>query len=597
MDIRALSSGATLLQCHDVRILVDTFPSNHAAAAASKPRKPSVVAGDPDVDGVDLVLVSDFMSGARLLRSLRGTALSPRAQILATRPTLDLMRRCLEKDLHSASTGRGDGISIAPDEGKELLQLMALFAAQSKIVGFDETITINSALKLCVYSSGFTIGSVNWMFHLGDRRIVFAGPSSFEETRFPEHMEIDALAFADAMVVSSVSMRPLDHWHSQLQNIENLIVEHAAEKRAALFPVSVTSPVFFDVLHAICRTLETTGLLRTSLIVVVSPVMESVAEYVNVSSEHLNADLRARTHAGLLPMLPNALADPVYAAHFMTLPSLADPLFSLRARDQNLALFVVAGHESFQHGDAVEIHRILAGLRPLTVCVTDPDAAVYWTKKREAEHRTAADDGMTVIPLDPRLNAIGLMRALDMLKPRKLLSVGQLPDTYADLLEPIQLPAAPIPHAWTSLDLPPELVRADVRPELEAALALEPAFILPDGSSLRRITCVWDMQANELAPIMSQVDHERALDQAPAKQYIGLFEFSALVKLLEQMFGNSMTRVSATEVSLPQVAVSIVHLADEGDVEIVFRHREIPQVTNALQEAMRAMFQHQFQTQ
>ncbi|KAI9183460.1 hypothetical protein H9P43_004378 [Blastocladiella emersonii ATCC 22665] len=38
-------------------------------------------------------------------------------------------------------------------------------------------------------------------------------------------------------------------------------------------------------------------------------------------------------------------------------------------------------------------------------------------------------------------------------------------------------------------------------------------------------------------------------------------------------------------------------VADEGDVEIVFRHREIPQVTNALQEAMRAMFQHQFQTQ
>ncbi|ORZ37852.1 beta-lactamase-like protein [Catenaria anguillulae PL171] len=584
-----------------------------------------------DLNHVTTLLLSNFMSAARLILSLarNNLYLPPFTRVLATRPTLDLMRHCLEESIHSRLSDTSvASANTGAANVQAVYQLLDSVSERATVVTFGETLLLSPGFELACASSAFTIGSANFAITHGSQKLVILSETSACTSRFPEPMDIDPLGFADILFVSALSTSPARNWDDSLRDLDKLILHHAHLRRPLIFPLSVTSPVFFDVLHALCRTLDVhPALLESTLVVILSPVMDTVTEYVNVSSEHLHPFQRARTHEGRLPMLPSALSDPKYAARFRTYSGLGDPeveaviLDAQRGAGRDMepkAVFVIAGHEGFMRGDAVEAARMIGrgGEVPVTVCITDPRAADKWMMQQQAQQQQLPSVDVVIHRLDPRLNAIELGHFLLAIRPHFMV-LGPVPETYGGVVESIGIPCRQlqVAHAsdadadsegeWMHVALPPSLHLAHMSKELAAYIATQPATTLPDGRSVRNTTALWDLDTNQLVPITTAADQAAAAANAPDPRFVCMHPSVDLRALGEQLRVKIKYPVvvmsDAEAVEVPDIGCRIVWDAEEGGVEVQFDEEaefgEVQvSVMDAVGEVVAGMFPHRLGT-
>lgn len=195
------------------RVFIDSAPEFH-------PPMDKIV----DFSEIDVILISNCMNMLALPYITEGTGFT--GTVYATEPTLQIGRFFLEELV--------DYIEVAPKaavatQWKEMLHTLPsplceavkpkswkhIFSTEAvqnslarvQIAGYDEKLDIFGALQVTPVSSGFCLGSSNWVLSSGQEKIAYISGSSTLTTH-PRPINQTALKNADIVIMAGLTQAP-----------------------------------------------------------------------------------------------------------------------------------------------------------------------------------------------------------------------------------------------------------------------------------------------------------------------------------------------------------------------------------------------------
>lgn len=199
---------------------------------------------------------------------------------------------------------------------------LARALARVRVVGYDERVDVYGALDATAVSSGFCLGSANWVLRSAHEKVAYVSGSSTLTTH-PRPINQAALRGADLLVLAALTQTPA---HNPDHMLGDLCVHATVTLRAGgsvLCPV-YPSGVLYDLLECLSAHLEGAGLAHVPLYVV-SPVADSSLAYSNILAEWVSVGKQARVY---LPEEPFPHAALVRAGRLRHARSLHDDAFS-----------------------------------------------------------------------------------------------------------------------------------------------------------------------------------------------------------------------------------------------------------------------------
>ncbi|KAJ0182858.1 hypothetical protein K1T71_002227 [Dendrolimus kikuchii] len=388
-----------------------------------------------DFSQLDVILISNYTCMMALPFITEETGF--KGQVYATEPTLQIGRFYLEELAEWVSSGAGGGgAGGAARRWKELLHVLpaplALAArprawrrlfgkgaiaralARVRVVGYDERVDVYGALEATAVSSGFCLGSANWVIRSAHEKIAYVSGSSTLTTH-PRPINQAALRGADLLVLAALTQTPA---HNPDHMLGDLCVHATVTLRgggSVLCPV-YPSGVLYDLLECLSAHLEGAGLAHVPLYVL-SPVADSSLAYSNILAEWVSASKQARVYLPEEPFPHAALARAGRLKHARTLH---DDAFSADFRQPCV---VFCGHPSLRFGAAVHLVELWASNPQHAIIFTEPDfphmeaLAPFQPLSMKAFH----------CPIDTSLNYSQANKLVRELRPREL----ALPEQYA----------------------------------------------------------------------------------------------------------------------------------------------------------------------
>ncbi|XP_013175731.1 PREDICTED: integrator complex subunit 9 [Papilio xuthus] len=384
-----------------------------------------------DFSQLDVVLISNYTCMMALPFITEDTGF--KGQVYATEPTLQIGRFYLEELCTWLSAA---GAGLAARRWKELVHVLpgplahasrprawrrlygraalARALARVRVVGYDERVPLYGALDATPVSSGFCLGSANWVLRTPHEKIAYVSGSSTLTTH-PRPINQTALRGADVLLLAALTQTPA---HNPDHMLGDLCVHAAVTLRAAgsvLLPV-YPSGVLYDLLECLSTHLEGAGLAHVPLYVV-SPVADSSLAYSNILAEWVSAGKQARV---LVPEEPFPHAALARAGRLRHARALHDDAFSADFRQPCV---VFCGHPSLRFGAAVHLVELWASNPAHAIIFTEPDfpymdaLAPFQPLSMKAFH----------CPIDTSLNYAQANKLVRELRPREL----ALPEQYA----------------------------------------------------------------------------------------------------------------------------------------------------------------------
>lgn len=285
--------------------------------------------------------------------------------------------------------------------------------ARVRVVGYDERVDVYGALDATPVSSGFCLGSANWVLRSAHEKVAYVSGSSTLTTH-PRPINQAALRGADLLLLAALTQTPA---HNPDHMLGDLCVHACVTLRgggAVLCPV-YPSGVLYDLLECLSAHLEGAGLAHVPLYVL-SPVADASLAYSNILAEWVSAGKAARV---LLPEEPFPHAALQRAGRLRKARALSDDALA----DFRQPCVVFAGHPSLRFGAAVHLLELWASNPSHAVIFTEPDfpyleaLAPFQPLAMKAFH----------CPIDTSLNYSQASKLVRELRPREL----ALPEQYA----------------------------------------------------------------------------------------------------------------------------------------------------------------------
>ncbi|CAK1601519.1 unnamed protein product [Parnassius mnemosyne] len=390
-----------------------------------------------DFSQLDVILISNYTCMMALPFITEETGF--KGQVYATEPTLQIGRFYLEELsawLAAGGAGGGAGSGGEARRWKELVHVLPaplahaqrprawrrLFSgaalaralARVRVVGYDERVRLYGALDATPVSSGFCLGSANWVLRTPHEKIAYVSGSSTLTTH-PRPINQAALRGADVLILAALTQTPA---HNPDHMLGDLCVHAALTLRGGgslLLPV-YPSGVLYDLLECLSAHLDGAGLGHVPLYVV-SPVADSSLAYSNILAEWVSAGKQARVY---LPEEPFPHAALVRAGRLRHAKHLHDDAF---CADFRQPCVVFCGHPSLRFGAAVHLVELWANNPAHAIIFTEPDfpyleaLAPFQPLSMKAFH----------CPIDTSLNYAQANKLVRELRPRELV----LPEQYA----------------------------------------------------------------------------------------------------------------------------------------------------------------------
>ncbi|KAM3960857.1 integrator complex subunit 9 [Aphomia sociella] len=539
-----------------------------------------------DFSQLDVILISNYTCMMALPFITEETGF--KGQVYATEPTLQIGRFYLEELAEWVSAGGGAGGGGAgARRWKELLHVLPaplslaarprawrrLFApaavarslARVRVVGYDERVDVYGALDATAVSSGFCLGSANWVLRSAHEKVAYVSGSSTLTTH-PRPINQAALRGADLLVLAALTQTPA---HNPDHMLGDLCVHATLTLRGGgcvLCPV-YPSGVLYDLLECLSQHLEGAGLAHVPLYVL-SPVADSSLAYSNILAEWVSVGKQARVY---LPEEPFPHAALARAGRLKHARNLHDDAFSADFRQPCV---VFCGHPSLRFGAAVHLVELWANNPAHAIIFTEPDfpyaeaLAPFQPLSMKAFH----------CPIDTSLNYSQANKLVRELRPREL----ALPEQYAPPAGAAGAGAAAAgaARAHISADVPTVVVRRGAvracgvrrraaRAQLCGALAARaaPADLRP-GLRVAPLAAQLHLRDNRLelrAPPPAPPAAAAAAEAgAGPRLHWGALDVDALVRAL--------AREGITEVRVERGAGGAGAAADEGCIVHLPRH-------------------------
>jgi integrator complex subunit 9 len=426
--------------------------------------------GQLDISQIDVVLISNAtnMLGLPYLTS------DPRfhAKIYATEPTMQIGRKYMEElvayikrgerqELQSHDHKRGNQqIKFTDDHLRELWEKyenqwrmlyndedIAQCVQKITPLSYAQPVSVYGTFKATALSSGYNLGSANWMLETEFEKIVFLSTSSTATARHPESLAYRELKGADVCILTDINRheRPLQGppvmersvlFHPSVtlvtevgDNAANMLNELGSHVGMivggggdVLIPC-YASGLVYDLIDYLRGYLNSMNLQSTNMFFV-SPIADHSLAYSNISAEWLcdkkqeNAFIAEApfSHQGMVKMKQLYVFDHVNAAFAQT----------FNANRANPCV-IFAGHPSLRMGDVLHLIKILAP-NPKNALISINSESGSQFDKLVSPFLFSSDNKMRWIhcPIDLRLKRNEVIHVLKEIAPDQLIVPTQV---------------------------------------------------------------------------------------------------------------------------------------------------------------------------
>ncbi|CAL4069691.1 unnamed protein product, partial [Meganyctiphanes norvegica] len=370
------------------------------------------------------------------------------------------------------------GDANAPRTWQPAYSMKAINEAMShvQIVAYNEKKDICGALKVTAVSSGFCMGSCNWLIATQHEKLAYLSGSSTLTTH-PRPIDQLALKNADVLIMTALNHTPMYNPDSMLGEFCVAVAQTVRNGGNALVPC-YPSGVVYDLFECLSNHLDNLGLSLIPMYFV-SPVAESSLAYSNIFSEWLSSSKQGKVYQ---------MDDPFPHAHLVrtgrlkAFKSLHAEGFSMEYR-QPCIMF--CGHPSLRFGDAVHFIEMWGSNPQNAILFTEPE---FDFKEALAPFQPLAMRPV-YCPIDTSLNFTQARKLVSELRPGKLvvpevylrpppsaphrtdltLNLEEVPLTYSEC----QVVSLGVKRRLESLSLTPEVAKTlnpvTIRPGLNTA--------------------------------------------------------------------------------------------------------------------------------
>ncbi|KAK9744742.1 Metallo-beta-lactamase superfamily [Popillia japonica] len=470
-----------------------------------------------DFSQVDVILISNYLCMMALPFITEGTGFQGR--VYATEPTLQMGRLLLEElviyieqcpkanfamqwknFLHALPYPLSD--SFKPKSWKQIYSMASVNASLSRIqmVGYNEKIDVYGALKVVPASSGYCLGSSNWVITSDHEKIVYLSGSSTLTTH-PRPMDHHALKNADVLIMTDLTQTPISNPDSMLGVLCVVVGLTLRGGGNVLIPCYPTG-VVYDLFECLSIKMSELGVSNCPMFFI-SPVADMSLAYSNILAEWLSSVKQNKVylpdepfpHALLVKNMKLKYFKHIYSDGFST--DFQEPCVvfcghpSLRFGDvvqfvemwgnnpRNCIIFTgfVFGHPSLRFGDVVQFVEMWGNNPRNCIIFTEPDfdyieaLAPYQPLQMKVAH----------CAIDTSLNFIQANKLIKDLKPTTLVTS---PDRTL------------IPYKWGEvINLPLKRKQGQLYMETNVAQNIVPVEVKP-GVSLSTMTGTLNVKDN-----------------------------------------------------------------------------------------------------
>uniref|UniRef100_A0A9L0IE39 Integrator complex subunit 9 n=1 Tax=Equus asinus TaxID=9793 RepID=A0A9L0IE39_EQUAS len=370
-----------------------------------------------DLSTVDVILISNYHCMMALPYITEHTGFT--GTVYATEPTVQIGRLLMEELVNfiervpkaqSASLWKNKDIQrLLPSPLKDAVEvstwrrcytMQEVNSALSKIqlVGYSQKIELFGAVQVTPLSSGYALGSSNWIIQSHYEKVSYVSGSSLLTTH-PQPMDQASLKNSDVLVLTGLTQIPTanpDGMVGEFCSNLALTVRNGGNVLVPCYP----SGVIYDLLECLYQYIDSAGLSNIPFYFI-SPVANSSLEFSQIFAEWLCHNKQTKVY---LPEPPFPHAELIQTNKLRHYPSIHGDF----SNDFRQPCVVFTGHPSLRFGDVVHFMELWGKSSLNTVIFTEPDFSYL---EALAPYQPLA---MKCIycPIDTRLNFIQVSKLL-----------------------------------------------------------------------------------------------------------------------------------------------------------------------------------------
>lgn len=446
-----------------------------------------------DLSTVDVILISNYQCMMALPYITEHTGFT--GMVYATEPTMQIGRLLMEELVtfiervpksQSAFYWKNKELQrLLPTPLKDAVELSTwrrcytmqeVNSALSKIqlVGFSQKIELFGAVQISPLSSGYSLGSCNWIIQSHYEKVAYVSGSSLLTTH-PQPMDQASLKSSDVLILTGLTQIPTANPDGMLGEFCSNLAMTVRSGGNVLVPC-YPSGVIYDLLECLYQYIDSAGLSNIPFYFI-SPVANSSLEFSQIFAEWLCHNKQSKVY---LPEPPFPHAELIQTNKLKHYPSIHGDF----SNDFKQPCVVFTGHPSLRFGDVVHFMELWGKSSLNTVIFTEPD---FCYLDALAPYQPLA---MKCIycPIDTRLNFIQVSKLLKEVQPLHVVCPEQYtqpPSAQShrtDLMIDCQPPpmayrraevlTLPFKRRYEKIELTPELADLLVPSEIKTGISV-----------------------------------------------------------------------------------------------------------------------------
>uniref|UniRef100_A0A3P9K9J2 Integrator complex subunit 9 n=1 Tax=Oryzias latipes TaxID=8090 RepID=A0A3P9K9J2_ORYLA len=538
-----------------------------------------------DLSTIDVILISNYHCMMALPYITEHTGFT--GTVYATEPTLQIGRLLMEelvnfmervpKAQSATSWKNKDTQRLLPGPLKDAVDvwtwkrcygMQEVNSALSRVqlVGYSQK-ELFGAVQVSPLSSGYSLGSSNWIIQSHHEKVAYVSGSSLLTTH-PQPMDQSSLKNSDVLILTGLTQMPTANPDGMLGEFCSNLAMTIRAGGNVLVPC-YSSGVIYDLLECLYQFIDSAN-LGTTPFYFISPVANSSLEFSQIFAEWLCHNKQTKVY---LPEPPFPHAELIQTNKLKHYPSIHGDFSS----DFRQPCVVFTGHPSLRFGDVVHFMELWGKSGLNTIIFTEPDFSYL---DALAPYQPLAMK-CVYCPIDTRLNFHQVAKLLKEVQPLHVVCPEQYtqpPMTQShrsDLMLELQPP--PMPYRRCSvLNLPfrRRYERVYILPEL--AHSLVPTEVKP-GVSIATVSAVLHSKDNKHTlqsvpkppPVPPTKKRKRVMEEppvAPKPLLSGAVPLEAFLATL-QMHGITEVKVEETadgHILHLQAEDTLIQLEEDG---------------------------------
>ena len=438
-----------------------------------------------DMSNIDAILISNYTNLLSLPYVTEETGF--RGMIFMTEPCLHFGRLFMEETIEYIERAASDSRrnknlwkdvsqsllppplneAVNPRSWKNIYTREKMEASLSKVtlVGFSEKKDVFGLLTVSPISSGYCIGSSNWVITSGYEKIAYVSGSS-SLTTHPRPMDQSPLRNLDCMILTALTQAPTLSPDPMIGDFCKTVLETTRNGGNVLVPC-YPAGVAYDLLECLASQMELHNQSGVPMFFV-GPVADSSLAYSNIMAEWLTPAKQNRVYTPEEPFPHGSLAK---TGRLKSFRNLYDETFNSEYR-QPCILF--CGHPSLRFGDVIHFIELWGNNPNNTIVFTEPSFSYLdaLAPFQPLLMKTVS------CPIDTSLNFNQAKKLIKDLKPKSVAIPQQysVPPITASQRPELVIDVPDVPRftfgRFESITLPitPKFDRIDIDPELAGKL-------------------------------------------------------------------------------------------------------------------------------